>query len=422
MVTRLDPVADNLPPGCRSCGQPLRTVFADLGLSPISNALVERSAAQAPETFYPLAAYACGACHLVQLGTALPAGAHFHGDYVYFSSVSESWLAHARRFAEMAIARFSIDARSRVVEVASNDGYLLRYFAERGIAVLGIDPAANCAKAAWDAHGIRTEVAFFGADLAARLATAGGGADLLIGNNVLAHVPDPVDFVAGLKALLNPGGVVSIEFPHLLELIRNRQFDTIYHEHYCYLSLLAIAPLFARFGLRIFDVERLQTHGGSLRVLACHDDDGRPDSTAHGAVLAEERAAGLDRSESYAAFNRQIVALKCDLLSLLIGLKRQGSSIAAYGAPAKGNTLLNYCGIGTDFIDFTVDRNSHKQGKLLPGSRIPILPPDAIDAARPDYVLILPWNIAAEIRRQMAGIAAWGGRFIVPIPNPLILD
>lgn len=407
---------------CRACGDPLRTVFADLGMAPISNALVDAGAAQAPEIYYPLAAYACDVCHLVQLGTEIPAGAHFHENYVYFSSMSDSWLAHARHFAETAIERFDISGHSRVVEVASNDGYLLRYFAERGIPVLGIDPAANCAKAAWDAHGIRTEVAFFGADLGARLASDGAGADLLIGNNVLAHVPDPVDFVRGLKALLNPGGVVSIEFPHLLELIRNRQFDTIYHEHYSYLSLLAIEPLFAKVGFRIFDVERLQTHGGSLRVLLCHDDDRRPASAAPGALLAEEREAGLHRSETYAAFSRQVVALKCDLLSLLIALKRDGKTIAAYGAPAKGNTLLNYCGIGTEFIDFTVDRNIHKQGRLLPGSRIPILAPSAIDAAKPDYVLILPWNIAAEIRQQIAGIAAWGGRFIVPIPNPLILD
>jgi SAM-dependent methyltransferase len=418
----VNPVADQSSMTCRACGQVLRTVFADLGMAPISNALVDRHAAKAPEAFYPLAAYACDACYLVQLGTAIPAGAHFHDGYVYFSSVSDSWLAHARRFAETTIERFGIGSDSRVVEVASNDGYLLRYFAERGIPVLGIDPAANCAQAAWEAHGIRTEVAFFGADLGARLAAGGAGADLLIGNNVLAHVPYPVDFVRGLKALLNPGGVVSIEFPHLLELIRNRQFDTIYHEHYSYLSLLAVEPLFARFGLRIFDVERLQTHGGSLRVLLCHNDDGRLRSAAPGAILAEERAAGLDHSETYAAFNRQIVALKCDLLSLLIGLKRKGRTIAAYGAPAKGNTLLNYCGIGTEFIDFTVDRNIHKQGKLLPGSRIPILATQAIDAAKPDFVLILPWNISAEIRQQMAGIAAWGGRFIVPIPNPVILD
>lgn len=409
-------------PTCRACGQVLRTVFADLGMSPISNALVDASSAQSPDTFYPLVAYACDSCHLVQLGTAIPADAHFHQDYVYFSSVSDSWLAHARRFAETMIERFDIGTVSRVIEVASNDGYLLRYFTERDIPVLGIDPAANCAQAAWDAHGIRTEVAFFGAELSARLASAGLGADLLIANNVLAHVPDPVDFVRGLKALLNPGGVISIEFPHLLELIRNRQFDTIYHEHYSYLSLLATEPLFARLGLRIFDIERLQTHGGSLRVLLCHADDGRADTAAPAAIIAEERGAGLDRSETYAAFNRQIVALKCDLLSLLIALKRDGKTIAAYGAPAKGNTLLNYCGIGTEFIDFTVDRNIHKQGKLLPGSRIPVLATEAIEDAKPDFVLILPWNISAEIRQQMAGIAAWGGRFIVPIPTPSILD
>jgi SAM-dependent methyltransferase len=390
-------------------------------MEPISNALVDGGDAHAPEIFYPLATYACDACHLVQLGTTIPAGVHFHEEYAYFSSMSDSWLAHARRFAETAIERFDVGTDSRVVEVASNDGYLLRYFAERGIPVLGIDPAANCAREAWNAHGIRTEIAFFGSELATRLAAAGAGADLLIANNVLAHVPDPVDFVRGLNALLNPAGVLSIEFPHLLELIRNRQFDTIYHEHYSYLSMLAIEPLFARFGLRIFDVERLQTHGGSLRVLLCHVDDLRPGSAAAREILEQERDAGIDRNETYQAFNREIVALKCDLLSLLIGLKRQGKRIAAYGAPAKGNTLLNYCGIGTEFIDFTVDRNIHKQGKLLPGSRIPIMAVSHIEETRPDFVLILPWNISTEIRQQMAGIAAWGGRFIVPIPNPVIM-
>ncbi|WP_035728299.1 class I SAM-dependent methyltransferase [Bradyrhizobium murdochi] len=409
------------PPACRSCGAPLTAVLIDLGMTPISNAFVRADQASFSERFYPLKSFVCDRCWLVQLEDFETPETHFHGEYVYFSSFSDSWLAHARAFVERAIARFALDASSRVVEVGSNDGYLLQYFVQRGIPCLGVDPAANCAKAARDLRRVPTEVAFFGSKAATRLRAEGGAADLIIANNVLAHVPDINDFVAGFKILLSEQGVATFEFPHVLEMIRNVEFDTIYHEHYSYLSLLALEPLFGRHGLQLTDVERLSTHGGSLRLYVAHA--GRVvASEAIKQLKQEEIQAGLDRLATYEAFGHRVRQLKRSLLRLLIGLIEEGKSIAAYGAPAKGNTLLNYCGIGRDFIGFTVDRNVHKQGLLLPGTRIPVLAPDEIAKRRPDYVLILPWNLREEIVAQINQIPDWTGRFIIPVPEPLILN
>jgi SAM-dependent methyltransferase len=409
-------------PLCRSCGAPLTTVVVDLGMTPISNAFVRADRASFGEKFYPLKSFVCDSCWMVQLEDFETPETHFHGDYIYFSSFSDSWLAHARAFVETSVARFALGASSRVVEVASNDGYLLQYFVERGIPCLGVDPAANCAKAAWDLRRVPTEVAFFGSAAATRLREQGGGADLIVANNVLAHVPDINDFVAGFKVLLNERGVATFEFPHVLEMIRNNEFDTIYHEHYSYLSMLALDPLFARHGLRIIDVERLSTHGGSLRIYVGHVEAGVATSAAVAALRREELSAGLNRATTYTGFGKAVRELKRALLSLLIGLIEDGKSIAAYGAPAKGNTLLNYCGIGRDFISFTVDRNVHKQGLLLPGTRIPVLAPDEIARRRPDYVLILPWNLRDEITAQLTPIREWGGQFIIPVPQPVVLD
>jgi len=406
---------------CRSCGAPLTSVVVDLGMTPISNAFVRADRASLGERFYPLKSFVCDACWLVQLEDFETPETHFHGDYVYFSSFSDSWLAHARRYVDMAVARFGLGARSRVVEVASNDGYLLQYFVAKGVPCLGVDPAANCAKAAWDLRRVPTEVAFFGTDTARQLRSRSGPADLIIANNVLAHVPDINDFVAGFKALLADDGVASFEFPHLLEMIRNVEFDTIYHEHYSYLSLLALEPLFARHGLAVVDVERLSTHGGSLRLFVKHAQ-GAAAVPAVAALRDEEIAAGLDAIATYQAFGDRVRTLKRALLRLLIALVEEGRSIAAYGAPAKGNTLLNYCGIGRDFIAFTVDRNVHKQGLLLPGTRIPVLAPEEIARRKPDYVLILPWNLREEIIAQLTALPGWSGRFIIPVPEPQVLD
>ena len=406
---------------CRSCGAPLAHVVADLGMTPISNAFVRADRSSSSERFYPLKAFVCDRCWLVQLQDFEAPETHFHGEYVYFSSFSDSWLAHARSYVDMAIARFNLGRTSRVVEVASNDGYLLQHFVKAGIACLGVDPAANCAKAAWDLRGVPTEVAFFGSETARRLREHGGAADLLIANNVLAHVPDINDFVAGFKVLLAERGVITFEFPHVLEMIRNVEFDTIYHEHYSYLSLLALEPLFARHGLEVIDVERLPTHGGSLRLFVTHAGSTAP-AKAVEAMRREESADGLDDIATYKAFADRVRALKRRLLQMLIHLTEAGHSIAAYGAPAKGNTLLNYCGIGRDFIDFTVDRNVHKQGLLLPGTRIPVLAPDEIARRRPDCILILPWNLRDEIIAQINRIPGWSGRFIVPVPEPALLD
>jgi SAM-dependent methyltransferase len=404
---------------CRSCHAPLSTLFVDLGSMPISNAFRKESDLSEPELTYPLRAYVCDECKLVQLEDVATRDTHFHNDYVYFSSVSSSWMEHARHFSESVVDRLALSPQSRVVELASNDGYLLRNFVQRGIPSLGIDPAANCADEA-ARFDVETRVAFFGKDLAEDLVAEGWQSDLIVGNNVLAHVPDVNDFVAGMALLLKPEGVISLEFPHLLQLMLLNQFDTIYHEHYSYLSTLALRPLFDRHGLEIIDVERLSTHGGSLRLYVSHA--GRQSSAAVGALLDEERDAGLGEVPTYRAFGERVMATKRALLRLLIELKDAGKTIVGYGAPAKANTLLNYCGIGRDFLDYTVDLSPSKQGTFLPGSNVPVLAPEAIRRSKPDFVLILPWNIEHEIREQWSEIAGWGGKFVLPSPTPRIVD
>lgn len=408
---------------CRFCGASPTETFVDLRLSPLANAYVPLDDAHLPETFYPLHVSVCGSCFLAQLVEVLPPEAIFHRDYPYFSSVSSSWLKHAERYVEAMIERFGFDASSQVVEVASNDGYLLRHFRDRGVPVLGIEPAENVARAAQEA-GISTRICFFGTEEARKLAAEGIHADLLLGNNVLAHVPEINDFVDGLRILLAPHGVLTMEFPDLMRLMLNNEFDTIYHEHYSYLSLGAVHRIFARHRLELFDVEELPTHGGSLRVYARHAGseevaDGGGERVTE--LLAREAEVGLKDLATYRAFGERVLATKRKLLTFLIEAKREGKHIAGYGAPAKGNTLLNYCGIGSDFLDYTVDLSPHKQGHLLPGTRIPIYPPERIFDTRPDYILILPWNLQDEIVEQMAGVREWGCRFVVAIPEVRVL-
>lgn len=405
---------------CRGCEAPLELVFADLGCSPLSNGFLKAEDLNRMEPFYPLRAYTCERCWMVQL-EEFESPRHIFEDYAYFSSYSETWLDHARCYAEAAITRFRLGQNSHVVEVASNDGYLLQYFKRAGIPVTGIEPAANVAAVA-EQRGIPTVVDFLGARSGSRLAQAGLRADLLVGNNVLAHVPNINDFVAGLAHLLKHDGTITLEFPHLLRLIAENQFDTIYHEHFSYLSLLAVTSIFERHGLAIVDVDELTTHGGSLRIYVMHAAAAaRRMSSRPEELLARERSAGLNRAETYLAFEARVRASKRALLSFLIAAKERGSSIAAYGAPAKGNTLLNYCGIRSDLIEYTVDRNPHKQGRFLPGTRIPIHAPDMIARTRPDYVVILPWNIKDEVVSQMRGVREWGGQFVVPIPRVTLL-
>ena len=406
---------------CRSCGAPLSVLFVDLGMSPISNAMRTPAQLGQAERFFPLRTFVCGACKLVQIEDVASREEHFHGDYTYFSSYSASWLAHAHAYADMMTRRFALGADSLVVEVASNDGYLLQYFNAAGIPVQGIDPADNCAEAARE-RGVPTLTRFFGAELAGELRAESRMADVIAANNVLAHVPDINDFVSGFKGLLKPGGVITVEFPHLLRLIEANYFDTIYHEHYSYLSLLAVERLFARHGLEVFDLEELTTHGGSLRVFAGHAGAHPGPSAALAGFRAREASAGLDDLAAYAAFADNVRATKRALLELLIRIKNDGKSIAAYGAPAKGNTLLNYCGIRTDFIDYAVDANPVKQAMFLPGTGVPVFAPEHIFETRPDYVLILPWNLKDEIMGQMAAIRDWGARFILPLPHPVILE
>ncbi len=404
------------PLSCRCCGAAVTESFADLGMSPLSNAFVAPDRAAAMEPHYPLHAMVCSDCRLVQLAEFETTQAIF-GDYLYFSSFSSSWLAHAEAYAQAMIDRLGLDATTPVLEVASNDGYLLQYFARAGIPVLGVDPAANVAQAAI-AKGIPTEVAFFGAATARRLSASGPQPVLIAANNVLAHVPDLHDFVEGFRILLAPGGLLTIEVPHLLRLIEQAQFDTIYHEHFSYFSLATAEMALAQHGLAVFDVEELPTHGGSLRLFVRHvEDRGKPVTQAVETLRDAERAAGLHGPDPYAAFAGRVADVKCALLDFLIGARRAGRTVAGYGAPAKGNTLLNYAGVGPELLPFTVDASPHKQGLLLPGTRIPIRAPEAIMHARPDYVLILPWNLREEIARQMHAIRGWGGRFVVPIPR-----
>ena len=407
---------------CRSCDRPLRHVVVDLGMSPLANAYVAADDLHREERFYPLKVFVCDGCWLVQLPEAARPEEIF-SDYAYFSSFSDSWLEHVRGYVARMVERFGLDATTPVVELASNDGYLLRYVGERGIPVLGVEPAANVAAAA-EKVGVPSLVAFFGTDAVDQVVKRVGQPKLLVGNNVLAHVPELNDFVAGMKQLLAPDGVITMEFPHLVRLIEGNQFDTIYHEHFSYFSATAVSEVFRRHALRLFDVDEVPTHGGSLRIYACHadsTDDRHRDSGRPAALVASERDQGFTALERYLAFGERVAATKRRLLSFLIEARDAGKTVAAYGAAAKGNTLLNYCGIGTDLVAYVVDRSPHKQGRYLPGTRLPIHAPEHLRATRPDLVLILPWNIKDEIVAQMAEAADWGGRFVVPIPKLQVL-
>ena len=406
---------------CRFCSAPLTVTYADLGMSPPSNAYLAAEDLGRVERFYPLHAWVCDKCFLVQL-EQFETPEEIFSDYAYFSSYSDSWLAHAARYAEVMRERFGIGRESFVVEIASNDGYLLKNFVAHGVPVLGIEPAANVAAVA-EKIGVSTLVKFFGESLASELAAAGKQADLIAGNNVLAHVPDLNDFVRGLKVLLKPGGVVTMEFPHLLRLMQENQFDTIYHEHFSYFSFLVVQRVFASHGLTLFDVDELPTHGGSLRIYARHEaNEALAVSGKVTELLSRERSAGLDRIATYSSFAEGVKATKRSLLKFLIGAKESGKRVAAYGAPAKGNTLLNYCGVRSDFLEYTVDRSPHKQGRFLPGVHVPIHAPERILETRPDFVLILPWNLKEEVMEQMRSVRSWGGRFVVPIPETRVLD
>ena len=400
---------------CLACGAWLSRTFVDLGMSPLANSYVGPDKIAGPDPLYPLHVRVCDSCLLVQVDSVVPPGEIF-SEYAYFSSYSESWLAHCKAYAHGMIGRFKLGPQCKVIEIASNDGYLLQYFVKAGIPVLGIDPAANVAKVA-QARGIPTEVAFFDANTAERLRSRGETADLLAAKNVLAHVPDINEFVQGIATLLKPQGVFTVEFPHLLNLIKEVQFDTIYHEHYTYLSLLAVERIFGRNGLRIFDIEEVSTHGGSLRVFACLKGADHIETGAVAMVRKKEVAARLDRPEGYEGFDLRVRKVRCDLLAFLDQAKEMGKMVAGYGAAAKGNTLLNYCEIHSDRIAFVADKSPAKQKMLLPGSRIEIQPPQAIFDARPDYVFILPWNLREEIEAQLAGIRNWGGRFMTAIPE-----
>jgi SAM-dependent methyltransferase len=401
---------------CRFCGAELRHTLVDLGMSPLCESYVPPDQLAAMEPFYPLHAYVCGDCFLVQLQDFVAPGEIF-SEYAYFSSYSTSWVEHARRYVEMMIARFKLGPASKVIEIASNDGYLLQHFVTRGVPVLGIEPAANVAKVAIE-KGVPSVVRFFGCQSAAAIAAEHGRPDLLLGNNVLAHVPDINDFVGGMKILLAPHGVITMEFPHLQRLMAENQFDTIYHEHFSYLSFVTVEKIFAHHGLTLFDVEELPTHGGSLRIYGRHNENSALAVTGRVRELRQrEIEEGFLTQERYRGFGEQVKATKRKLLTFLIDAKQRGKKVIGYGAPGKGNTLLNYCGIGTDFLDFTVDANPYKQGKFTPGTRIPILAPEKIREARPDYVLILPWNLKDEITAQMAYVREWGGKFVVPIPE-----
>jgi hypothetical protein len=402
-------------PRCRFCDTPLRQTFVDLGMSPLCESYLSANQLNRVEPFYPLHVRVCGHCFLVQLEEYVSPEDIF-SDYAYFSSYSETWLAHAKAYAEQMTARFHLNTNSLVVEVASNDGYLLQHFVEKQIPVLGIEPAANTASVAVE-KGVPTLVKFFGRTTARELVAHGKQADLLLGNNVLAQVPDLNDFVAGMKILLGPSGVLTLEFPHLMRLMEENQFDTIYHEHFSYFSFLTAERIFAAHGFTLFDVEELSTHGGSLRIYARHvEDSSKVVSARVHELRAREESAGFARLDRYHSFAEQVKETKRKLLEFLIEAKHAGKRIAGYGAPGKGNTLLNFCGIRTDFLDYTVDRSPHKQGKFLPGTHIPIYPPDRIKQTRPDYLLILPWNLKDEIMKQNMYVREWGGQFVVPIP------
>jgi SAM-dependent methyltransferase len=401
---------------CRSCGATLRHTFVDLGMSPLCESYVAPEQANTMEPFYPLHTRVCDECWLVQLPDYVGGEAIF-SEYAYFSSYSSAWLRHAEAYVEMIADRLNLQPKDQVIEVASNDGYLLQYFVQRGQRVLGVEPAANIAKVA-EEKGVPSRVAFFGTETARSLAQEGWRPKLLLGNNVLAHVPDLNDFVAGLKILLATDGTLTMEFPHLQRLIEGNQFDTIYHEHFCYFSLIAVDRVFRNHGLRIYDAEELWTHGGSLRIYATHAErEGVCVSARLNAICARELNLGYGRLETYTEFRRQVQETKWQLVEFLIDERRKGKRVAGYGAPGKGNTLLNYCGIRTDLVEFTVDRNPYKHGKLLPGTRIPIFGPERLEAERPDVILVLPWNLKEEIVRQLEYTKAWGAQLVVPIPK-----
>lgn len=401
---------------CRFCQNALSHEFVDLGSSPPSNSYLSKDQLNEPEIFYPLRVFVCEACFLVQIEEYKKADEIFDQDYLYFSSFSQSWLEHSRRYVEMMCDRFGLDRTSQVIEIASNDGYLLQYFRDKAIPVLGIEPTLSTARVARE-KDIETLTEFFGTALAEKLSKNGRQADVLLGNNVLAHVPDLNDFVAGLAVVLKPTGVITLEFPHLLQLVANGQFDTIYHEHFSYLSLYTVKRIFASHGLDIFDVDEIPTHGGSLRIYAKHCNDLTHETSPQvEAMLAEEKAAGLQRIDYYLDFQPRVESIKYDLLSFLIAQKRAGKRVAAYGAAAKGNTLLNYCGVRRDLVEFVVDASPHKQGRFMPASHIPIVDETYIRSKKPDYVLILPWNIKQEILAQLSYIGEWGGECVVSIP------
>lgn len=406
---------------CRNCNAPLNKVFIDLGLAPPSNSYLSEQNLNKQEPIYPLKLFVCETCFLVQIDEHVKATDIFNADYAYFSSYSSSWLNHCKAYAEMITWKYNLNFSSLVIEIASNDGYLLQYFKEKNIPVLGIEPSLGTAKVALQ-KGIDTLVDFFGKPLAEKIAGENKKADLVLGNNVLAHVPDIHDFVGGLKSVLKDEGVITMEFPHILQMIKNNQFDTIYHEHFSYFSVISVAGIFERNGLKIFDVEELPTHGGSLRIYAKHkEDDSKAISTNIDLILGNEQKAGLHSIDGYTGFQESADIIRSDLLNFLNTQKNNGKKIAAYGAAAKGNTLLNYCGITGDLIDFVVDKSPHKQGKFMPGSHIPVVSENEILKKQPDFVVILPWNIKDEIIEQLSYIRQWDGQFIISIPTLKVL-
>ena len=410
-----------MPGCCRFCQTQLRHTFVDLGMSPLSNAFLNSDQLDKKEPFFPLHAYVCEQCFLVQL-EEFEQPEEIFSDYAYFSSYSESWLDHARQYTEMMIERFSLNSSHQIIEIASNDGYLLQYFKENNIPVLGIEPAANVADVAIK-KGIETRIQFFGKETASALRSESICGDLILGNNVLAHVPDLNDFVAGLKIALAKDGIITMEFPHLLNIIKEHQFDTIYHEHFSYLSLYTVEQVFNKHQLKIFDVEQIQTHGGSLRIFCCHEEDNTQEiSPRVNEIKQLELNSGLDQLDTYLDFTDKVQQTRQSLLDFITKAKEQNKAIVGYGAPAKGNTLLNYCNIKTDFIDYTVDRSPHKQGKFLPGTHIPVYPVERINETKPDYILILPWNLREEIAQQLEYTNEWGCKLVLPIPETRILE
>lgn len=406
---------------CRFCGHGLTHTFVDLGMSPLCQTHISQDQLNDMEPFYPLHAFVCDNCFLVQLNEYV-APENIFTEYAYFSSYSDSWVIHAKTYTEMMVERFKLNQNDKVMEIASNDGYLLQHFVAKNIPVLGIEPAANVAKVAVE-KGIPTTVQFFGAESAKSIAQEQGKANVLLGNNVLAHVPDINDFVSGMKALLAERGVITMEFPHLMRLMEFNQFDTIYHEHFSYLSFFTVERVFAAHGITLFDVEELPTHGGSIRIFGKHEEDDTKEISPRVTALKEqEQRDGLDQLETYFLFEEKVKETKRKLLEFFIQAKRAKKVIVGYGAPGKGNTLLNYCGIRQDFIDYTVDRNPYKQGKYTPGTHIPIYSPDKIRETKPDYLFLLPWNLREEITQQMAYIREWGGRFVIPIPEVKVFD